>query len=379
MFEFKMPSLGADMENGTLVLWHVKAGDTVKRGDIIADVETDKGVIEVEVWEPGTISELLIEPGRKIAVGTVMALLQSEKEPFEKIAEAPRPQVSVGPEREHRLRVSPLARKRAAERGLDLALIHGTGPYGAITVEDVEKAPTAREAAPSPDKSAAMRQAIAQSMARSKREIPHYYLQTEINLQKAMAWLEGFNQNRSLSERVLPAALFIKATAKACQKVPEMNGYWMDGNFHPSTAVHVGLAISLRQGGLVGPALHHVESLGLPDIMKGMLDLVARARSGKLRSSEISDPTITITNLGEQGVETVFGVIYPPQVALLGFGKITPRPWADQHMLGVMPCVSLTLSADHRASDGHRGGLFLNHIKHFLEDPESLEEAPHGS
>jgi pyruvate dehydrogenase E2 component (dihydrolipoamide acetyltransferase) len=217
-----------------------------------------------------------------------------------------------------------------------------------------------------------MRQAIAAAMARSKREIPHYYLATEIDMQRALKWLEAENLQRPVAERLLYAVLLLKAVALAVRDVPEMNGFWVEGRFQPSEAVHVGVAISLRQGGLIAPAIHDVASKDLGTLMRELRDLVARARGGRLRSSEVSDPTITVTNLGEQGVPTVFGIIYPPQVALVGFGKITERPWAVEGMLGVRPVVTATLAADHRASDGHRGGLFLAAIDRLLQEPEKL-------
>jgi pyruvate dehydrogenase E2 component (dihydrolipoamide acetyltransferase) len=212
-------------------------------------------------------------------------------------------------------------------------------------------------------------------MSRSKREIPHYYLQTDITMKRSLEWLENVNKERPLTERILPIALFVKAVAKACAEVREMNGFWVEETFHPGTAVHVGIGIALRQGGLVAPAIHDVQGKSLSIIMQNILDLVSRARSGRLRSSEVSDPTLTLTSLGDQGVETVYGVIYPPQVALLGFGKISIRPWAEGHMIGAVPLVTLTLSADHRASDGHRGAAFLNTIARALQQPEHLEEA----
>jgi pyruvate dehydrogenase E2 component (dihydrolipoamide acetyltransferase) len=367
MFEYKMPSLGADMESGTLIHWHVKPGDTVKRGDIIADVETEKGIIEAEIWTPGTISELTVEAGQKVPVGTVLALLQTETGE----ERLPVPEAQAAVPADIRLRASPLARKAAAELGIDLSEVKGTGEGGTISKADVD----AFRAQHAQDKNAAMRRAIAHAMSRSKREIPHYYLQTEINVQKSLEWLERANHDRPLSERILPIALFIKAVAKGCVAVPEMNGFWKDDSFHASEAIHIGLGIALREGGLLAPAIHDAQLQSLDILMKTILDLVSRARSGKLRSSEVSDPTITVTNLGDQGVETVFGVIYPPQVALLGFGKISQRPLAVGQLVGTAPMVTLTLAADHRASDGHRGAQFLNLIARSLQEPESLKEA----
>ena len=154
--------------------------------------------------------------------------------------------------------------------------------------------------------------------------------------------------------------------------MPELNGLFIDGELRPSAAVHVGVAISLRQGGLVAPAIHDTDKRPLGELMAALRDLVARARAGTLRSSEMSDPTITVTNLGDQGVDAVFGVIYPPQVALVGFGTVRERPWAEHGLLGVRPVVTATLSADHRVSDGHRGARFLAAIARHLEQPEKL-------
>jgi len=374
-----MPSLGADMEAGTLVEWHVKPGDSFERGDVVAVVETDKGLVEVEIWEGGTIDALLVKPGTKVPVGTVLATTTTQP------TEAPR-----APSPEPRVQASPAARQLARERGIDLAKIHGTGPHGAITRDDVEKAPHAAPAvvpspaAPSPAPppaptaaapgidTAAMRRAIAAAMARSKREIPHYYLSIDVDVGPATAWLEAENTRRPVTERVLFAALLLKATALAAREVPEVNGFFVDGAFRPAGEIHVGVGVSLRQGGLVAPAIHDVDRKSLVEIQAELRDLVARVRAGRLRSSEMTDPTLTVTNLGDQGVASVFGVIYPPQVALVGFGRVLERPWASGGMLGVRPVVTATLSADHRASDGHRGGLFLAALARRLQKPEEL-------
>jgi pyruvate dehydrogenase E2 component (dihydrolipoamide acetyltransferase) len=151
-----------------------------------------------------------------------------------------------------------------------------------------------------------------------------------------------------------------------------MNGFFVDGAFRPSPAVHIGVAISLRQGGLVAPAIHDVDRKSLAEIQASLRDVVNRVRAGHLRSSEMSDPTMTVTNLGELGADAVFGVIFPPQVALVGFGRVVERAWASGGMLGVRPTVTATLSADHRVSDGHRGALFLAAVERSLQKPEEL-------
>jgi pyruvate dehydrogenase E2 component (dihydrolipoamide acetyltransferase) len=164
----------------------------------------------------------------------------------------------------------------------------------------------------------------------------------------------------------------LKATAMAAHDVPEVNGYWVDGEFQPAREVNLGVAISIRSGGLVAPAIADAGNKPLAQVMLELTDLVQRARAGRLRASEMTSGTITVTNLGEQGVGYVFGVIYPPQVALVGFGRISERPWASNGMVGARPVITATLAADHRASDGHRGGRVLAAISRLLQEPEHL-------
>jgi pyruvate dehydrogenase E2 component (dihydrolipoamide acetyltransferase) len=278
-----------------------------------------------------------------------------------------------------RLRISPLAKQLAAELGVDLAAVHGTGPGGAIRREDVERAAAAAQpgtprvaADGSGDRQAKMRQAIAAAMSRSKREIPHYYLSTTIDMGRASSWLADTNLKRSVTDRLLAGALLIKAVALALREVPELNAVWEGGRVVQRADIHVGVAIFLRQGGLVAPALRDTDRLGLDDLMRNLRDLVKRARAFSLRSSELSDPTITVTNLGEQGVETGFAIIYPPQVAIVGFGKIVERPLVVGGAIVPRPVVTATLSGDHRVTDGHRGGLFLAAVERLLQEPDRL-------
>ncbi|HET9700515.1 MAG TPA: dihydrolipoamide acetyltransferase family protein [Burkholderiales bacterium] len=390
MIEFKLPSLGADMDEGKLLEWRVQPGDPVKKGDIVAVVDTTKSAIDVESWHEGTVDELVAQPGDTLPVGAVMALL---REPGETPAQAeawkrarttqarapaaptvaPQPAPPAAAAEAARRRVSPAARKRAAELGVELAAIAGTGPEGAVTLEDVEGAATAKAAPATPaDRAAEMRRTIAAAMARSKREIPHYYLSTEVPLTRASAWLEAENAKREVTGRLLMAVLFLKATALALKRYPDFNGLFRDGRFEPGTGIHIGVAISLRQGGLIAPALHDVDARSLDQVMAALADLVQRARAFSLRSSEFSDPTVTVTNLGDQGVDLVHGIIYPPQVALVGFGRVGERVWAEDGKPVVGPAVTASLSADHRVSDGHRGALLLAEIARLLQEPEKL-------
>ena len=392
MAEFVMPILGADMSAGTLVEWRKQAGDRVKRGDIIAEVETEKGLIEVEIFVDGVVERLLIEPGAQVPVGTVLALIREEGAPpavAEKIVsvhpeagptrlpagvgpQAPLPPPQVGGPR---VRISPAARKLAAELGIDPASVRGTGPDGAVTREDIEHAAAERTAPPAAaaaDRWARLRQTVAAAMTRSKREIPHYYLSTTVDMQRTMTWLAETNAQRPVTERLIHGVLFIKAVALALRQIPELNAWYVDGRAVQKSAIHVGVAIALRQGGLVAPALHDADRQSVDELMRNFRDLVQRARAGSLRSSELSDPTITVTSIGEQGVESVFAIIYPPQAAIVGFGKIVERPWSVDGQIVSRQVVTATLSGDHRVTDGHRGALFLTAVERLLQEPARL-------
>ncbi|MEE3066806.1 MAG: dihydrolipoamide acetyltransferase family protein [Actinomycetota bacterium] len=401
MIEFKMPALGADMDEGTLDEWLVKPGDKVTRGQIVAVVDTTKAAVEIECWQEGTVNELLVPVGETVQVGTVLATLLERDEtavksprrrrhPTKAAARPATPAdtatgVITAPSVLQRRRwVSPAARRLAQTLGVDLDTVTGTGPQGAVTIGDVEHAVAPKEPAQpiskptskptAADRAGQMRRSIAAAMSRAKREIPHYYLAQEILLDSSMSWLTTRNAQRSIDERVLPAALLLKAVGVAAQRFGEFNGFWRDDGFQPGTGVHVGVGISLRGGGLVAPAIHDVPDKKLDELMHDLADLVARARSFSLRSSEMSDPTITVTNLGDQGVDTVFGVIYPPQVAIVGFGRPTQRVAVIDGGIRVVTAVEATLAADHRASDGHRGALFLGAINDLLQQPDLLEK-----
>lgn len=421
MSEFVMPSLGADMESAALVSWKVKPGDPIKRGMAIAEVETDKGVIEVEIFDEGVVERLLVQPSaERIKVGTPLAVVGSgaptPQDGKPKPAPAATPVAAAAPARsapdhhpmDHRavaqaeapaparIQASPSARKLARECGVELSAVTGTGPHGVIQRADIQRAAAAK-AAPRPQPAVAlkveiavpprkevvaqpaadqlqknMRRAIAAAMSRANRDIPHYYLQTDIDVTHTLRWLEEQNAKRSVKERILPAVLLVKAVAKALTEVPRFNGYWVEDELRIEEGIHIGFAISLRQGGLIAPALHNADLLSLDELMGAVRDLIMRTRSNRLRSSELTDATITVSNLGDLGVETVYGVIYPPQVALVGFGKAGERPWAENGMLTVRKALTATLAADHRASDGAQGALFLETIKRHLKEPDQL-------
>jgi pyruvate dehydrogenase E2 component (dihydrolipoamide acetyltransferase) len=384
MGEFRMPSLGADMTAGTLTEWYKRAGDAVRRGDIVACVDTDKGSIDVEVFEDGVIERLLVEPGRKVPVGTVLAVIRGSEAAPVAAATAPPPAAAPPPgpapapapppTPAGEVRVSPLARKLAADLGVDLAGVTGTGPGGAIGKADVERA---AQGPPSPVAAGEaarirMRRAIAALMTRSTREIPHFYLSSTLDFGAASAWLSARNASVGPEDRLLPAVLLLKAAARALAGFPELNARWEDDRVVPAEAVHLGIATSLRSGGLVVPTLRDADKKTLEVLMRELREVVQRARNGELRSSDLADSTITVTSLGDRGADAVFGVIYPPQTALIGFGTVVVRPWVVEGQVIPRPVVTATLAADHRASDGHRAGLFLSAIGQLLERPEAL-------
>ncbi|MFJ5834098.1 2-oxo acid dehydrogenase subunit E2 [Streptomyces sp. NPDC093089] len=444
MAEFTMPSLGADMEEGTLSEWLVHPGDRVKRGDVIAVVETAKSAIEVECFHSGTVDALLVDEGTTVPVGTPLARIgtapespSAETRPTEggpaesppagsqpsstplvrrlaqdrhvdlaavhgsgpggrvtradvehaepapeperdKTAPTRRPAEPVRGTRSTRERPaplrgksSPLARRLATELGVDLAEVTGTGRGGTVRAEDVRSA-AAAEGAQRPTVPDMGRAATARLMSRSKREIPHFYLATTVDMAAALEWMHARNRELPLSARLVPAALTFKAVALAARKVPELNGHWVDDGFVPAGEVRLGVAVSLRSGGLVAPALAHADTLSVAEVMAALKDLVARARGGRLRASETVDPSLTVTNLGDQGVEAVLGVVYPPQVALVGLGRIVERPVAVNGLLGVRPVLTATLSADHRAADGATGARLLTALDRLLQHPEEL-------
>lgn len=395
-----MPSLGADMEAGTLLEWRIAVGDHVARGEVVGLIETQKATMELESFADGIVEALIVEPGTHVPVGTVLARLRGSAASDKAVTELPpvptsktlpvptsiaAPLPPASPPPTSRVRSSPAARKRARELGIDLAALHGSGPHGAIVWRDVVAPPVVdlaasppRVAAPlakprrSPPTTGPVRDAIAAAMSRSKREIPHFYLSHTISLERALAWLAEINRERPIQNRILPGALILRAVAVTLWDFQELNGFYLDDVFRPSEQVHLATAIALRTGGLVAPAILDADSIPLDELMRELQDLVVRARGGHLKSSELTSATITVTSLGDRGCEAVFPVINPPQVAIVGFGAITRRPWVEGDAVVPHRTIVATLAADHRVSDGHRGGLFLSALDRLLQEPATL-------
>lgn len=407
MADFRMPSLGADMDHGTVVRWRVSVGDVVRRGDIVAEVDTDKSTIDVEIFEDGVVEELLVSVGTEVPVGTPLARIRPAGRtggPAGGADGGPPPAATsarptaAGPSGDKsrqdvegadsgavagirtRVRASPLARRRSQELGVDLATLSGSGPDGAVVARDVARSsagPVGGDTGTS--RAAAMRRSVASLVAESNREVPHYYVSTTIDLGRTMDWLHERNEGRDVRDRLVPAAVLLKAVGRAARATDCLNGFWVDGGYRSAAGVHLGVVVSLREGGLLVPVLHDADALPLDRLMTELRDLVGRARAGRLRSSEVAGATISVTNLGELGVDTVHGIIHPPQVALVGFGRIADRPWVVDGELMARPLVVASLAGDHRASDGLQGAAFLTDLDHVLQHPEALDAGPFGS
>ena len=382
------------MEDGILREWKVKPGDTVKRGDIIASVEVQKGNIDIECFDDGTITKLLVSENEKVPVGIVMALIQpinehlTSKETTIPLVKTKRDETVIPDIKQETktkailtdnitttaIKATPLAKRIAAENQIDISTLKGSGDEGAITKEDVEKAINERTVLPvishlTPAEN--IRLAVAAAMSKSNREIPHYYLEKKIDVTKALAWLTEQNAQRPIQQRLLQVVLFLKASARALRDVPELNAVWENG-LQKKEGIHIGFVVSLKGGGIMVPAIHDVDKKSLDEIMASLNDLIPRARALKLRSSELSDSTITMTSLGEGGADKVYGVIYPPQVAIIGVGGILKEIMALNGENREHAYIYATLAGDHRATDGLTGSKFLAAFHHYLQQPESL-------
>jgi pyruvate dehydrogenase E2 component (dihydrolipoamide acetyltransferase) len=490
MKQLTMPSFGADMATGIIAQWKVQAGDKVQKGDIVASIDTMKGLIDMEVFDDGVIDKLLAAEGDDIEVGQPIAQLTLADEPRSAtdapmapqaalsqkpipapnvkpvgqpiaqptladeprfvteapntpqtaplrqkpipapnvklvgqpiaqptladeprfVTEAPKtpqtgplrqkpipaPKVKQGPipatlkvdpdgdtsrlpadkETVGRQRISPAARKKADELSIDWRqLPRGSGPQGAIVLDDITtiaNASTEKAQRPEQDSHQQMREAIAAVVSRSKKEIPHYYLQQDMQLDNALGWLAEYNQGRPVNERILPSALLYCAIARALVSFSQFNGFYLQGQYKAQESVHLGNAISLHGGGLMVAAIHNAQQLNPTAMMLKLSDQVLRAREGGLRMSEMQDATITVSNLGDRGTDSMQSIIFPPQVAIIALGRVRSVPWVVDEQVITAHIITVSLAADHRVSDGHAGARLLNKIDHLLQNPESL-------
>ena len=398
-----MPQMGYDMREGTVVRWYKQEGETVDRGEVIADIETDKATVEFEAYTGGVLGRIVAEAGVAVPVGELIAIIT---EPGESVPEVAAPAASPAPAApapvpvaaepeppaapaaasDGGVRASPIARRLARERGIDLSLVIGTGPNGRITERDVENyqaTPAAAEPAPAaaPEVVAApsdsrielsrMRQTIARVTADSKSTAPHFYVTAEIDMGKAMSLRRDVNDESDPENRVSVNDLMVKACALALAKHPKFNSFFRGDHLEVHGAMNIGIAIALESG-LILPGVSNCESKSLVQIAAATKDLIARANSGTLRNEEYSSTTFSISNMGMFDVESFTAIIYPPHAAILAVGSVKQQPVVRYGELAVGTMMKATLSTDHRVADGAEAGQFLMEIKRVLENPVSL-------
>ena len=418
--EVVMPQMGADMTEGTIVKWLKHDGDTVTRGEIIAEIETDKANVEIEAFEGGTFRATLAAEGDTIPVGGVIAIIAAPEDDISKYTsggppaanraeasppatDAPAPPVtpatppgpvpaiptarSSGPppapeppaSSATRIRISPVARNLAHEHNVNIAGIHGSGPDGRIIRSDVEAAiaaiaparppvPATNDERPATSQPSKMRRAIARRMSQSKREAPHYYLLADIDMTDALELRRQLNTTLAEGEHVSINDLIVRASALALQRHREFNATLADDRIIVHDAQNVCIAIAMEEG-LIAPAILDAGAKTLVQIAADARDLANRAKTGALRPREITDGTFTVTNLGAYGIETLIGIIQPPQTAILGVGTVTSQPTVHDNAVVIRQRMKVALSADHRTTDGAQGAQFLSEIKRLLEQP----------
>ena len=408
--EVIMPQMGFDMKEGTLVRWIKRGGDEVASGDIIAEIETDKAVVEIEAFDSGVLRQTLIGEGTTVPVGEIIAVIAGsdeklEKRPAPKTAPAKAPAASPPPAAapsapapasaaRGEVKASPLAKREAQKLGIDIAAVPGTGPNGRVTKKDVTDfaagAAKAPEAAPAPSAPAApvvsaptagpkrgevvalskMRDAIARSMSFSKQNIPHVYLTAAVDMTDAARLRTQLNAALP-DEKISFNDMVLKACAMALVKHPLMNASYTDAGIDVKQRVNVGMAIALETG-LVAPAILDTDTLTLRAIAQQTKALAARARDGKLSAEEYTGATFNVTNLGMYGVEEFTAIITPPQAAALAVGSVTPSPVVRDGQVQVADLMRITLSLDHRVADGAQGAEFLAEVRRLLEVPAAL-------
>ncbi|RIK45425.1 MAG: 2-oxo acid dehydrogenase subunit E2 [Chloroflexi bacterium] len=456
-----MPQMGYDMDAGTLLRWLKQEGDTVERGDPIAEIETDKVNIEIEAFESGVLRKTLISEGTTVPVGEPIAIIGAADEVIESVngvgapaqataATAPEPVAvaAVGQAAEQaatqapptassaaaappapapsatngaapaeavsgeRLRASPLVRRLAAEHGINLAGINGSGPHGRIVKRDIEglltgarpaaaptptpapaPAPPAQPVAPAPAPVVApapataaqpvaegelvelsrIRQTIGKRMSQSFQNAPHFYVTNVIDMGKAMDLRKQVNADLDDDSKLSVNDLIIKATAMALREFPVLNSAYIDGKMQRHASIDIGIAVAL-DGGLITPFIPEADRKSLGEIARMTKDLVGRARSGGLRPEEFTGGTFTISNLGMYDVESFIAIINPPQAAILATGAVTVDPVWNEETQTFEPrrVMRATASADHRITDGAEVARFLQKLKSLLEHPMAL-------
>jgi pyruvate dehydrogenase E2 component (dihydrolipoamide acetyltransferase) len=387
--------MGYDMREGTVVRWYKKEGDAVARGEVIADIETDKATVEFEAFVGGVLRKIVAQEGVAVPVGNLIAVITGPDEALPEglltVAgtETKTPQPSAAPERKAvnsapaepaapagEVRASPIARRLAGEQGIDLSLVAGTGPGGRIVEDDVlayRETPPAPGVAPDGKRMelSRMRRVIAQVTVDSKREAPHFYVTADVDMTKAMELRRDLNAALAKENRVSVNDLIIKSCVIALKRHPRFNASFQGDHLLVNSSINIGIAIAL-EAGLILPGIAGCESKGLLEIAMASGDLIARAGSGTLRNEEYSNTTFSISNLGMFDVDSFIAIIYPPHAAILAVGAVKDAPVVRSGQLAVAKVMKATLSVDHRVADGAEAARFLVEIKKLLESPVSL-------
>lgn len=362
IYQVPMPSLGADMDQGKLMDWKIKPGDEVKKGQIIAVVETTKSTVEIESFREGKVLELIGQIGDQVPVGKPIAAFEVERSDLA-------PPDAITPAR---LKISPAARKLAQDKNIELSKIKGSGPEGQIELKDIESVIPPDVKIPQVSSGTNLREAIAKAMSRSKKEIPHYYLKSRVSIDPLMTWIDEQNKQRPAEQRLLVPVVLFKAVLESLKENPQMNGYYKDGHFEPNSSIHLGVAIALKSGGVLVPAIMDAQKMSLSELNSSFQDLAIRTMKGELKNRELTEGTVTITNMGDLGTEEVFGIIFPPQVALIGLGRIHKAAIVERDTVRAGFVIDITLSADHRVTDGLTGAHFLSQLEKKLKNPVQL-------
>ena len=398
-----MPQMGYDMREGTVVRWYKQEGETINRGEVIADIETDKATVEFEAYTGGVLGRIVAAEGVAVPVGNLIAIIT---EPGEAVPEpavaapppataeyvpaaAPEPAAVVAPTAaappaDGQVRASPIARRLARERGIDLSLLTGTGPNSRVVEQDVLDYQPAAETAPAPAAASAvvapadsrielsrMRQTIARVTADSKSTAPHFYVTAEIDMGKAMALRRDVNDAAAPENRVSVNDLMVKACALALAAHPKFNSFFRGDHLEVRGSMNIGIAIALETG-LILPGVSNCEGKTLLQIAAATKDLIDRANNGSLRNEEYSSTTFSISNMGMFDVESFTAIIYPPHAAILAVGSVKEQPVVRDGQLAVGQMMKATLSTDHRVADGAEAAMFLMEIKRVLENPVAL-------
>ncbi len=419
MADVIMPKMGDAMTEGKVLKWKKRPGEPVAKGEPIAEIETDKVNVDIEAEEAGVLLQILVDEGKSAPVGASIAEIGAPGQKVQPRPAAPtappgpalaaaspspsRPAVAAAQapgETADRLKVSPLARKLAAEHAIDLTAVRGSGPEGRITKEDIEalvaagtrpkpapskiEGPGGPTAAPSPPGSPAVRQiegdvesvplsrirqTIGRRMAESKQQAPHFYVTMEVDMDDALGARRQLNETLGDRGKVSVNDFVLKAASLALRKFGNLNSALAEGAIRRFRRINMALAVALPEG-LIAPVIHDCDRLSLVEIAARAKELGERARAGRLRPEDLEGGTFTVSNLGMFGdVDSFVAIINPPHTGILAVGKAVPRPVVRDGQLAVATTMKLTLSADHRVTDGAEAAQYLNEVKRLLENP----------